>query len=653
MAANVWLRRGFPAWCALGSVSLAALFSTPAAAQRTAENATVQSSDAFGTQIGSERTGLYSRNDVRGFDPVDLGNARIEGLYFDQIDRLPRALTDRSTIRVGISAQGFVFPAPTGLVDYKLISPGESPRLSLDFDTGTYFAPGLTLDFEMPLAADRFGIAGGFGVRNFASPDGRRNRFRNGALLASWQPYMGAEVHAFAGGVSRTDDEARPTFYVDGDYLPPQISRGIDLSQPWSDRDNYTTTLGTIARLPVGAMTIQAGVFYDSSTDETRFSDLMLGTAQDGSVRDRVIIADGDLLDRSLSGEVRAMRSWRSSSLVHTLTLSLRGRHKQRRFGSSTRLSLGASTLLTPDLREEPTYTLRTANHDDVRQWTYGLAYNLASRGGLNFGFGLSQAQYRKQTNFADPMADDLSAESSPVIWDVSASYAVNSWLTVFGGLSRGLEEALIAPETALNRSEAPPAILSRQEEAGLRVSIVPGVTLVAGVFRISKPYYNLDTDRLYRQLGSISVKGAEFSIVGQLAPGVSILAGTVLLDPVITGEVVASGLIGPHPVGQVRRRSILNLDWRPAAGASSWSFDLAVESFSSRYANAANTLSAPGHTSFDLGLRYRFALGKAEMLLRLKVENLFNEYAWQVTSSGGFTYINGRTATVQLIADI
>ena len=61
--------------------------SAPAYAQRTNDNAVTAAGDAFGKAIGNERIGIYSTEDVRGFNPVDAGNARIEGLFFAQTDR--------------------------------------------------------------------------------------------------------------------------------------------------------------------------------------------------------------------------------------------------------------------------------------------------------------------------------------------------------------------------------------------------------------------------------------------------------------------------------------------------------------------------------------------------------------------------------------
>ena len=61
--------------------------SSAAQAQMTTQNAIASASDAFGLSIGNEKIGLYGIDDVRGFSPVDAGNARLERLYFAQDSR--------------------------------------------------------------------------------------------------------------------------------------------------------------------------------------------------------------------------------------------------------------------------------------------------------------------------------------------------------------------------------------------------------------------------------------------------------------------------------------------------------------------------------------------------------------------------------------
>jgi len=155
-----------------------------------------------------------------------------------------------------------------------------------------------------------------------------------------------------------------------------------------------------------------------------------------------------------------------------------------------------------------------------------------------------------------------------------------------------------------------------------------------------------------YRLLGTLTNKGIEVSLTGQLAPGLSLVGGALFLDPAIAGEAVDSGLIGRRPVGQVRRRIAANLDWRSQGGKGPLSIDLVIESLSSRMANAANTLRAPPSTTISLGARYRFNLGSTRLVLRPLINNLFNSYGWRVSPSGGFTYTSRRFFAVSLLAD-
>ena len=77
------------------------LISQAALAQRAEENVTTDSEDAFGRSIGNESIGIYNEGDVRGFSPIEAGNVRLEGLYFDLLGHLTSRLVEGSTIRVG------------------------------------------------------------------------------------------------------------------------------------------------------------------------------------------------------------------------------------------------------------------------------------------------------------------------------------------------------------------------------------------------------------------------------------------------------------------------------------------------------------------------------------------------------------------------
>ncbi|MFM5953795.1 MAG: TonB-dependent receptor domain-containing protein [Novosphingobium sp.] len=623
-------------------------------AQRASENVATQSADAFGRSVGQDKSGLYSSDDVRGFNPVDAGNVRIEGLYFDQVDRLSTRLSDGNTIRVGPAALRYPFPAPTGLVDYSLTQPRGATSYSFNLEDGGTSAEGIggSIEFKQPLGGKQLGLSGGFGWRNATRWEGGTAKYRTVGATLGWHPREDVSVLVFGGAFYFQSDEARPTYYPAATTPPPALERGIDLSQPWTAREAVNWAYGTVIKAPLSGVQLEAGLFYNGRTQDKVFADLLFGVGQDGSVASRRVIADGDNRDASLSGEARLIKQWQHGDTNHRLIVSLRGRSRDRRFGGSRALALGPSTILAADVRAEPVYALGPKSLDRVRQLTWGASYSLVRAGHFGFDASLAKTGYRKAIDFADPLLADPVTRDGPVMWNVAGTVNLGRPLALYAGISHGMEEALVAPDVASNRSEAPPAIHTRQVEAGIKLAVTPHLTLIAGGFSITKPYYNLDPALRYRQLGTLRNRGVELSLTGQLMPGLTVVGGTMLLDPRISGEAVDNRQIGPRPVGQIRRRSVLTLDWRSTAGKGPLSLDVSLESLSSRTGNSVNSLSAPPRTVINLGARYRFKAAGADWLLRPVLLNALDEYGWNVSPSGGFTYIPPRALTLQLVAD-
>jgi iron complex outermembrane recepter protein len=625
---------------------------SPVMGQRTSENVVTQSGDAFGRSVGNERVGLYNGEDVRGFNPIDAGNARIEGLYFDQQDRIPNRLTDGNTVRVGITAQRTAFPAPTGIIDYALTFAGEKAEASLEIERGPLGGVAGAAEVKIPITAT-LGIAGGVGGRRQFKPEGGINVFQNFGAVVKWQPGDNTRVIGFYGGYVNRNDEARATLFPTNNTAPPKIPRGQFLGQSWADRGWTSRTGGLIVQMPIGPIRIDAGLFRSSRKSDGSFSDLLIGIEPNGDVLRRDVIADRDNQDLSTSGEVRLSQNFGQGTLRHKLMVNVRGRVKARRFGGSQRIALGASSAVQPDVRPLPVISLGQDDQDKVRQFTLGAAYsaNWAERGTLDLA--LSRAVYRKSIDFSNPGFIDIKVRDNPLLWSANASVIITPKLALYGGFVTGLEETAIAPEIATNRSEAPPATRTRQNDLGLRYALTPKMTLVAGVFSVRKPYFNLDALNRFRDLGQVNNRGVEVSLSGQVRPGLTLVSGLVLLDPVIKGEAVDTGRIGARPVGSVRRRAIANIDWRPNTGKSAFSFDIGFEALSKRTANAANSFTAPARENVNLGTRYRFDMNGAKFLLRAQVTNLFNDYGWNVSSSGGFTFTQSRTYVIQLLADL
>lgn len=634
----------------LATLSLSLLATLPAHAQRTQDNATTQSSDAFGKSVGEERIGIYNAFDVRGFSAVEAGNTRIEGLYFFQQSNPSDRLVEGSTVRVGVAAQGYPFPAPTGIADYDLRKPGDDLLVSFVGRVGPFGARVGQLDLQLPVDGARLGVAGAIGLSRDNQHFGGTPRYLSMAVTPVWRPAAGVEIIPFWSSIQTRSQEAQTLVFTNGDFRPPRVPRKVFAGQPWATYEGTAWNMGLLAKAPVAGFDVALGAFRSLVHDDSNVIDLIVNADRQG-FGERLVIADRANSFAANSGELRVTRTLDEGPRRHTLFGSARMREQRRRYGGSDVVSLGATRYGVPDFRPEPGFAYGDKSFDRVSQKTFGIGYGLRWRGVGEFGLGVQKTDYSKRIERPAPAAPVPESASSPWLLNASGAIDLAEGLVAYGSYAKGLEESPVAPDIAVNRNEAPPAILTEQKDAGLRWAINDNLSAVAGVFEITKPYYNLDPANRYRDLGQLRHRGVELSLAGRLAPGLNIVAGTVFLDAVVTGEQVAAGTIGRRPIGAIERHSIVSVDYR--IPDSPLSVDAVVEETGDRVANAANTVVVPPRAVLAVGGRYRFKIGKADALIRAQVGNVFNTFGWGVGGSGFYVYNQPRRLSVTLSADI
>ena len=622
---------------------------SPALAQSASDNVVTSAEDAFGASVGRESIGIYSASSVRGFSPTAAGNARIDGLYFDQVWGVTSRLRQSTTIRVGISAQGYPFPAPTGIVDYAFRKPGDKSMAGLTVGGDSYGNIYVEGDAVIPLIPGELSLGvGGAAYRNdyYNNTDAY---YHNEAFLLRWTPSDGVEIMPFWQRSDGYDDDTGPIYIPAGDTLPPPIQRRRFDGPDWADYRGVASNYGLLARLrPTSDWTIRAGLFRSLFDDESSFSHFLTDVAPTGEAN-RIIIADPPTETGSTSGEIRAMRTLTEGPRLHMFHISLKGRDRSSRYDGSQTLDFGPTRIGLPFGPPEPTYVFGEQTRDSVRQFTGGLAYEGRWNGVGEIGFGLQKTDYRKTIDL--PGVGVTETADTPWLYDVTAAYHVTDRLAIYGGYTRGLEESGVAPGNALNRNEALPAILTSQRDFGLRFSLAPDLKLVAGVFEVEKPYFNLDQTDRFGRLGEVRNRGVEFSLSGAVTPELDIVAGAVLLDAKVTGEAVALGRVGEKPVGQTDTTLKLNLDWRPP-GLENLSLDLGLSHQGDVTATRNNRVDIPARTLVDVGGRYRFSLSSTSATLRFAITNVFNEEGFELRGSGAYDIIPGRVASLYLAMD-
>ena len=630
---------------------LLALTAAPALAQRTDDNAVTQSDDAFGKTVGDEQIGLYNPGDVRGFSPVDAGNVRIEGLFFDQQAGLTDRLIEGSTIRVGISAQGYPFPAPTGIVDYELRRPGAKPLASVALNYGPFGGRSAEFDAKLPIDGERLGIALGAGYFQEVQPFHNSSNVFASGILGHYRPREGVEIIPFWSLIDIGDEESPSLIFTSGPFLPKRIRRDIFVGQKFSDFGGQVQNYGVVAKGDPFGFDLRLGVFRSFLDVREDHADLLFDTDRAGRVGSRQVVVDGGNRFASTSGELRIARTFKDGPRRHTLIASLRARDQARRFGGAAIANLGVSEIGVQDFRAEPVLAIGPKTRDGVRQYTAGIGYQgrWAKLGEISLG--VQKTDYRKETIDPDPTIIFPVTRSRPLLLSAAAAAYLSDKIALYGGYTRGLEESPVAPFEAVNRNEAPPAIRTEQKDVGVRIKIGKKVTAVAGLFDVSKPYFNLDATSRFRQLGAVRNRGIEFSLAGEIASGLSIVVGNVLLDAKVSGDEVRRGVIGKTPVGTFVRNTNINLDYQ-IPGVNGLSVNAAVIATSDRTANAANTLVVPARAILNLGARYKFKVYKVPALLRFNVTNLTNSFGYNVTGSGAFIVNGARRYALTLAAD-
>lgn len=619
---------------------------TPAAGNRAGENAVRGAGDAFGTVIGREEIGLYSADDVRGFSPVAAGNVRIDGLYFDPVIFPSDRISGATTIRVGPSALGSPFPAPTGIVDLELRVPGEERAGSALVSVDSFGSHVAEIDIALPLS-DRFSLGiGGMISRERFITAAHDNKYE-AAAIASWQVSDTLRVVPFLSVTVTPRDDVPPLFVAAGDVLPPEPPRRLFLGPRWARQRDSELNAGVVADWAVAdGWALKAGLFRSSVVLPTAFSNLMEDVRPDGSARQRVL-ADPRLFFASTSGEARLTRSITDGARSHRLHIAVRGRQAFRRFGGSDTIDLGPTSIGRPATAPLPPSRFSEQEQDRVSQITGAIGYEGEWQGVGSLALGLQKSNYAKRIGLPGLKQ---AIDATPWLGNINATIRLGSNVEIYGGWVTGLEESGIAPDIATNRNEALPAIVTRQVDAGLRVAL-GNLTLVAGGFQVSKPYFNLDATGRFGPLGSVASRGLEFSIAGPITPSLALVGGGVLSWPRVAGEAVALGVAGPMPVGAIRRRLNLSLDWRPRF-APGLSFDLGVFANSSTVATVSNAVHIPPQTFIDLGARYAFTLGRRNAVLRAQLFNMGGVNGWSLEGAGVYGMNDGRVGQLYLTID-
>ncbi|MBV1917259.1 MAG: TonB-dependent receptor [Sphingomonadaceae bacterium] len=625
--------------------------SNPARAQVADDNVLAESEDAFGTKVGLESTGIYSDRNTRGFSPLDAGNARIDGIYFDQVSFLTFKLKQTTAIRVGFGAVTTPFVAPTGVVDHQMRpfpeAYGQSVAYTRFYYGGTFLEHGLRL----PIMGDKIALTGGLGFSESGQADG--------AMSHSWAVTVRPifrfgrfQFVPFYGGGEFTRSDAKPLAVVTDGYVPKVPPASKYLGQKWArgkrDHGNYGATLrGSLS----DHLYFRGGLFKSDASKSKNFSEIYRVEAEDGRSTHSVF-ADPAHDNYTTSGEGIFVLHYTDEKSSHRFYAGYRARDRYTETGGSDFFDLGTPIHGTIDQIAEPDFEFTGVNKGSVRQSSWMAAYVgiLKNLGSINIG--VQKAQYRASLfNGTTELTDRSRAD--PWLYNAALHLKLTRGLSAYVATQRGLEDSGIAPGNAANRDEQLPSTKSTQYEGGLRWDFGKGQAVLAA-FEITKPYFSFDEDRNFVAIGEQRHRGVEVSLAGHFTKRFDILVGGVMMDPSVTGPGRGAGLVGPRPAGVPKFYGRLDANYRTGL-PSDLTLTASIEYEGARPATSktfdrldGDQKMLPSVMVVNLGTRHLIHIDdKTNIGVRILVQNVFDDAAWYVAAPDVLTPKKRRSVLV------
>lgn len=622
-------------------IKLAAVVLSAASTAAAQDSAVTSAVDAFGERVGTEQAGLYTETQVRGFNLNDSGAYRIDDAYFSRAAALNDPVLAGVRVRVGVNAARLAYPAPSGVVNYRLREAGPVNELRLgagwrDFGTRVIQGDGSFRD-------SNFSLAGGFVSRPLLRlAGGNEGDALDVGGVGAWAIAPGQRLRVFGSLYHRR---------YDGDFavlaseaaVPPSLRKLHQYSPSWADTAALNSNVGVLYDARIGGYTLDFVAFH-SIFDIDR-ADYTLISADAGGRASATTFRIPENVKRADSTEVRVGRQFEAGGFSHLTTVSLRGGRSTVDLTSNLAIPLGEFDLRHEDPPEAAEIPWSgTRGRDTVEQVTASAGYGLAWQDRLQLRFALHRTRYEKDVLSISGVRTGGVSETP--LYNASAIVGLTERTALFGSWVTGLEEAGVAPTSAINRDEVLPPVEAEQFELGVRHAIAPGLSLIGALFDVSKPTNGFRADGSFGLVGEVRHRGVEASIAGQLDEKTSVLLGAVAFEPKVTGPLVDAGVVGARAAGISQRIVNANIERRLAG---SWSVDAGLSYSGERWADTANTFKTPAITILNLGVRGRFELAGRPAEFRVLASNVTGAEGYGASPSGILVPIAPRTVRALL----
>jgi len=582
------------------------------------------------TSFGGGYTSYQSVN-LRGFFLSNTANFRRDGLPFTHLSETPFENVERVEVLKGLSGFLYGFAAPGGIVNLVPKKPTNGPTRSvrLGYTSNSLLAASVDL-------GGRFGPGDGFGYRVNLAAEGGETAIEDADLqraLASayldwrvapgWVVGLDLESH-------RIRPRGQPLYYQLAAGVPvpaaPDLSRFNGVSYAgYETRDTIIGLRAEGALAPGWRLSLAAqdhdhrrDAWFPSATIQNAAGDMQVGLLRDALQAYPSRSAQAVLTGQIDTGAVR-----------HELSAGLNWNNNEGLRGDYVGADPYASNLYAPQPAPASNLFARRAQYRAAtfheRAVFIADTVRLGERWQLIAGLRRAELATRNYNFTGSQTAAYDRGATTP---SVAAVFQPRATLSLYGSYVQGLEQGGVAPAGTVNAGEVFAPLESEQIEAGVKWQARSDLLLSASLFRIDKGLgYTDPASNRFTQQGSQVHDGLEISAAGELAPGVSLVAGYMFLDAVAerTGNAAVEGR---RPVNVPRHTATLLADWRiravPGLAAS-----LGGQYLSGRALDASNERAIPCYGLLNAGVRYETRWFDRRATLRAHVDNLLDKRYW------------------------
>jgi iron complex outermembrane receptor protein len=599
--------------------------------------------------------GYAEQFSIRGFKLDNDSSYHKDGIAIPNDTQIPLENKERIEVLKGLSGLQDGVTAPGGIVNYVTKRPTDK-----DLRTATV---------EVRERGNLYGavdLGGRFEDRRFG--------YRINAAAEDLHPYVrGANGHReFVSGAFDWQINPDALLQLDFDYqhksqlsnpgfqlirnevLPTGVSAKMFLGeQPWARPvATRSTNLGLRFEYKLAAnwiATVNANKHWFKRDDFTAFP-YGCSTEGEGFYPGYCTNGDMDIYDYQSTGERKT--PWGAQAMVqgkfatggfqHALTIGTSYYERHNAFGDYVYDFVGTSNfwhnvVVPPVAADRVTGPVFERLHDKESAVFAQDIVSIAPQTTLHAGLRYVNI---KRDQFIDASVPFAKSDDSFLLPSVALVYALQPTWNVYGSFSQGMEHGGVAPMQTTNENQSLGPSRSHQVEFGLKGAVGNAMTLSAALFQIRKglEYTDPNTNTFVRN-GEETHRGFELAAQGNLDPNLAYSLSLQALntqqegtgDPTIDGKRVAdvpafkSIAWMEYAVPQVAGLKISG-DWQFAGRKA---FDV------------ENKVFVPSYNVFGLGSSYAFkALGR-NVVVRARVDNVFDRFYWRdVTPElGGYLF--------------